>query len=132
MACRGAVDQHSLLQQVIEGATKQDDLDFQQKPSTSSFFRSPENLFPELEILKEQGLEQVLEAEIQATYQALVESEVSVLQIEVDSIRSESLAAVFQVFELLIGCLGEVLDINAFDQPGVELGKQIAKEILRG
>ena len=34
-------------------------------------------------------------------------------------------------FEIVIGLLGEYLDINAFDQPGVEYGKKKILEILK-
>jgi glucose-6-phosphate isomerase len=34
------------------------------------------------------------------------------------------------LFEMIIGVLGEALDINAFDQPGVELGKKLAIKTL--
>jgi glucose-6-phosphate isomerase len=35
------------------------------------------------------------------------------------------------LMELVVGSLGEALDINAFDQPGVELGKRLALDILK-
>ena len=35
-------------------------------------------------------------------------------------------------FELLVATLGEMLDIDAFNQPGVEGSKRITKEILLG
>ena len=34
------------------------------------------------------------------------------------------------LLELVVGGLGEAMDINAFDQPGVELGKKLAKNAL--
>jgi len=34
-------------------------------------------------------------------------------------------------WQLVVAGLGEMLNINAFDQPGVELGKRLAKQILK-
>jgi glucose-6-phosphate isomerase len=31
---------------------------------------------------------------------------------------------------LVVGTLGEMLELNAYNQPGVELGKRLAKQIL--
>jgi glucose-6-phosphate isomerase len=34
------------------------------------------------------------------------------------------------LLELVVGAIGEAHDINAFDQPGVELGKRLARAKL--
>ena len=44
---------------------------------------------------------------------------------------AHTLGALLLTFELVIGTLGEMLGINAFDQPGVEIGKKITKERLQ-
>lgn len=127
MACVGAIDQHSILQQVAEGERDKfvlffNILDEKDKPVP--------NLFPELSCLDGNGLQDVLRALSRGTLQALAESGVSYCRIDMETLDAKSLGAVFMLFELVIGTLGEFYNINAFDQPGVERGKVLAKEIL--
>jgi glucose-6-phosphate isomerase len=127
MACVGAVDQHSILQQVAEGERDKLILFFDIVGEKDQVVP---NLFPELKHLDGNGLQSVLEAESQATLQALSQAGVSNLRLELDGLTAASLAACFMLFELVIGTLGEGFDINAFDQPGVENGKVLAKQLL--
>ena len=41
-----------------------------------------------------------------------------------------SMAALFMLWQLAVATMGEVLGVNAFDQPGVERGKQLARAAL--
>jgi glucose-6-phosphate isomerase len=41
------------------------------------------------------------------------------------------MAALFMLWQMTIAVMGEILDINAFDQPGVERGKVIARQTLK-
>jgi glucose-6-phosphate isomerase len=43
----------------------------------------------------------------------------------------ETLGETFMFWQLVVAGLGECIDINAFDQPGVELGKKLAKDSLK-
>jgi len=48
----------------------------------------------------------------------------------VSELNAYSLGQLFAFFELAVVYLGEMLGVNAFDQPGVEEGKQMMYALL--
>ncbi len=127
----GACDQHSILQQVMEGYKDKFVLFFQIQsttPTHSDFIKN--SLFKETELLLNKTLGHLLNAEMKATYQGLREVNVSALPLQISQLSEETLGYLFMFWELVVGGLGELMDINAFDQPGVELGKKLTKGIL--
>jgi glucose-6-phosphate isomerase len=50
--------------------------------------------------------------------------------ITVPSVTPQSVGALLYLFELATAYAGELYEVNAFDQPGVELGKQFAYAML--
>jgi glucose-6-phosphate isomerase len=52
------------------------------------------------------------------------------LTIEIPLINAKNLGALFMLFEFQVALLGLMYKVNAFNQPGVEHGKKITKEIL--
>ena len=73
---------------------------------------------------------QLFAAEAEATASALEKQGVQSLTLRTERLDEKSMGALFMILELVVGTIGEALDINAFDQPGVELGKVLAREIL--
>jgi glucose-6-phosphate isomerase len=126
----GTCDQHSILQQVAEGA----------RDKFVIFFRSPElenhagslpmTEFPAFSYLKNKNTGALIRAAAEGTEQALREAGVPTHRILYPDHSARTLGYLIMWFELLVGELGELLDINAFDQPGVEGSKKITKEIL--
>ena len=47
-----------------------------------------------------------------------------------DNLEPETLGALMALYEHKTTMLGTLLDINPFDQPGVELGKILAKKVI--
>jgi glucose-6-phosphate isomerase len=74
----------------------------------------------------------LLKAEAQATQMGLTQKKVSNLTLTVPTMNEKVLGFMFMYFELVVATIGERLDINTFNQPGVELGKIIAKDLLSG
>ena len=64
-----------------------------------------------------------------ATAGALNERNVPNIEITINNINEESLGALFLLFQISISLLGLKLNINPFDQPGVELIKKRLKSI---
>ncbi|MBX9767386.1 MAG: glucose-6-phosphate isomerase [Bdellovibrionales bacterium] len=126
----GANDQHSVQQQVMEGAPDKFTVFIRDLEAESFGRKLEQNLFPHLKYTEGKVIGALLAAEAQATARALKESGRHSATLQVDTLDERTLGAMFMGFELLTGLLGECLDINAFDQPGVELGKKLAKEIL--
>jgi glucose-6-phosphate isomerase len=48
--------------------------------------------------------------------------------IEIENISENSIGELIYYYELLTALVAQMLDINAYDQPGVEMGKIILKE----
>jgi glucose-6-phosphate isomerase len=127
---KGACDQHSVLQQVMEGSRDKFVLfiDFMDLEHRAPQVQNPR--FPETQILKGLSMGKLLLVESEATRRALEESGVSTLHLTLDQGNAEHISEFMMTMMLVVAGLGEALHINAFNQPGVELGKKIAKSIL--
>lgn len=131
VAAVGANDQHSILQQVMEGQRDKMVVLHRVAHFGADIQLAATPLFPELSEIGGKTLSQILNIEAQATAEALRRQGVSVLEIELQDLSAKTLGAVLMTWMLVVASLGEALDINAFDQPGVELGKRLAKGILK-
>lgn len=127
----GTGDQHSVLQQLMQGA----------RDKSVCFIRDGESqlLGPKLnqspltgfDYIQNKNLGEIFYAQSLSTEEALRKAGRTTLNLELESINAKNLAELMMSFELLIGVLGEALDIDVFNQPGVELGKKITKEKLQ-
>lgn len=72
----------------------------------------------------------LIATEKRGTEQALTEYDRPNLTIEIDKVDAESLGELFMLFEGATAFLGEFFEINAFDQPGVELSKVLTRQLL--
>lgn len=66
----------------------------------------------------------------QGTRQALSERGRSSLTITLEKLDAEALGALIALFERAVGIYAELVDINAYHQPGVEAGKKAAADVL--
>jgi len=130
MSAIGACDQHSLLQQVMEGAKDKFIVFVRVGSAESSTELLKETAFSQQGYLLNKGLGQILAAEAEATALALTQADISNIVLHVPDLSERTVGFLFMFWELVVGTLGESLNINAFDQPGVELGKRLAKQIL--
>lgn len=73
---------------------------------------------------------QLMQIEKTATAESLTKKSRPNITILVNSVTEESLGQLFLLFEGATAFLGEFFQINAFDQPGVELSKKLTKEAL--
>ncbi|MEZ4257295.1 MAG: glucose-6-phosphate isomerase [Polyangiales bacterium] len=72
----------------------------------------------------------VLDAELRGTRLALARDGRPSMTVEIERVDAEHLGALFFLFEAATAIAGELYDINAFDQPGVEAGKRLAFGLL--
>lgn len=129
-AAVGACDQHSILQQVMEGA-KDKFVIFQRfYDSETEGFRLHQCQFPETKILTDKKIGQLLSAELLATQEAMENEGIHTLRLEYDHLNEECLGYLFMFWQMVVATIGESLEINTFNQPGVELGKVLAKRKL--
>jgi glucose-6-phosphate isomerase len=73
--------------------------------------------------LARRTLNDLLKAEEEGTRSALTKSQRPNLTITIPEISAFTLGELFYFFETAVAYMGELLNINAFDQPGVELAK---------
>ncbi|MNK07430.1 Glucose-6-phosphate isomerase [compost metagenome] len=130
IAAIGASDQHSILQQVMEGAKDKFVIFHRVNEAEGGSRRIASAQFPETQVLKGRTMGELLAAECVSTQEALAHNKVSTMTIQLKSLDEETLGYMFMFWQLVVACLGEYLAINAFDQPGVELGKVLAKQKL--
>jgi glucose-6-phosphate isomerase len=72
----------------------------------------------------------LLEAEREGTTQALAMDGRPSLTVSLQRLDAFSLGGLFFLYEAATAFAGELYDVNAFDQPGVELGKKLAYGLL--
>ncbi len=130
LPCLGPADQHSILQQVADGTKDKFVLFFRLTSAEETGSTIQKSLIKGGELMVNKKLGALLKAEAQATQMGLSEKGVSNLTVQVPKMSEAELGYLFMYFELVIATLGEKLNINAFDQPGVELGKVIIKKLL--
>jgi len=122
----GVTDQHSQAQLYIEGP--------QDKVITFISVEKPAHDVPipkfENHFLGGQGLCQLFHAEEKATRAALTRRGRPNCTITLPSITPESVGEFIYMLELATACAGELFGINAFDQPGVELGKNLTYGLM--
>ncbi len=126
----GACDQHSILQQVMEGARDKFVLFFRFEHLENDSHILSKTHFPETEMLKGKSMGELLKVETLSTQEALEHNRVSTMTFKSKGLDESTLGFLFMFFELVVAGLGEAQRIDAFDQPGVELGKILAKEKL--
>jgi glucose-6-phosphate isomerase len=132
LAALGTVDQHSLLQQVAEGARDKWTV-FVRFDETE---KGPRTLaaatFEDCKHLVGRPLGRLMSAEANATERALAEMGVSTLVLRNEAFDARGVGRLLMFLQLVVGGLGEVLGIDPFNQPGVELGKVLALQDLAG
>lgn len=131
MACRGPRDQHSQVQQLVEAPGDKYVL-VNRLVSAESLGRPLKpSLFPELPVYGRRiSLNEILGAEAESFERSLTESRVPFSTLTMQKIDEAHLGAYFMLWQMIVAQLGEYLGINAFDQPGVEIGKRHAYQIL--
>jgi glucose-6-phosphate isomerase len=130
MPCLGAMDQHSLLQQFMEGANDKYFVFLKFSHLLNFGPRLQKSTTVGMEIMQNRTMGELLFAEAKATRQALEMQGRHTIELELQDTSIRSIGYLFMFFQLVVAGLGQMMDINAFDQPGVELGKRLAKEIL--
>ena len=130
----GSVDQHSFLQLIMEGP----------KDKTVTFIKikSREKSMPipniKLKFLENtefsSGLDvgELLNAQCNATMQSVIQEGITTDVIEIDTLDAWHVGYLMYYYELLTSTCGLMLGINTYDQPGVEVGKRILRNVLGG
>lgn len=126
ISAQGVTDQHSQLQIFVDGP-KDKLVIFIETEKSSPDLAQDKNL-PKSGL---QIFQKLMHAEKKGTAQSLTEKNVPNLTIQIPAISAKFLGELFMLFMGATAFLGEFMEINAFDQPGVERGKVLTRHILK-
>lgn len=127
----GTIDQHSQLQLFMEGP-KTKNVVFIEVGSMRSDVSVPTvgALCPPLDHLSGKQFEAITHAELAGVREGLVDASRPNSTFAIDQVDAWTMGALMMVFECATAIAGTMFGINAFNQPGVELGKVYAHGIL--
>ena len=86
--------------------------------------------FPDVSFLCGKTLNELLDAELHATEYALLKAAKPSWMITLPEVNAYTLGQLMYFFEMQTAYAGELLDVDAFNQPGVEEGKNAAYALL--
>ncbi|MDH4468203.1 MAG: hypothetical protein QE271_09095 [Bacteriovoracaceae bacterium] len=126
----GPSDQHSLLQLIAQGPKNKFIIFLNQKNTPSPQLREVLINSPLWNQTQNFSLQDVRDACLWGTQQSLQEVDVPSCVLEFEKLNVETMAKLFLQLECLTVLVSLLMEIDAFDQPGVERGKILAKEFL--
>jgi len=136
MALIGPVDQHSFLQLIMDGVRdktitfiKISDLkdDTKIPNQTNGEFK----VF-ELDFLDGLSFNQLLNRQADATIESVkAQKDIPCDVITISTVDEYNISKLMFMYQLMVSAIGQFLQINTYDQPGVENGKKIFKESFK-
>ena len=121
----GVTDQHSVMQLYQDGPfDKVITLIEVARPARAALPICKGQVEPEFAYLKGHTFHDLLSAELAATRCALRDKQRPNCTIRIPRVDAAALGEMFMFFEYAVTYSGYLYDVNAFDQPGVELGKK--------
>ncbi|MBI2521946.1 MAG: glucose-6-phosphate isomerase [Bdellovibrio sp.] len=127
----GATDQHSQMQLFMEGPLDKALVIIKVAKFQSDFSLKGQFKCNSSDKLAHFNLSDLMSAELEGTLQALTEAGRPYILLTIPELTSEALGELIMFFEILTAMMGHYLNIDPFNQPGVEAGKKYAFECLR-
>jgi len=129
----GPKDQHSFLQLLMEG-TRDKSVTFIKIDNFNDTMSIPDMTLTHLEsmdILNGLSFAKLINMQCDAVTEALLEQKnIPIDTITVPNNNECSIGMIIYYYELLTSLVGQLIDIDTYNQPGVEVGKSILKEKL--
>jgi glucose-6-phosphate isomerase len=131
----GPVDQHSFLQLIIEGV-RDKTITFIKIDDFKDTTIIPANTldgFDDLDYIDNLGFQDLINKQADATIQSVKEQkDIPCDVITIRAVDEYNIAKLMFIYQLLTSCVGKFVQINTYNQPGVESGKIILKKNLQG
>ena len=131
----GPVDQHSFLQLIVEGKSDKTLTFIKIKDFKDDTKIAPITLagLEDLDYINNLNFKELINQQADATIASVKEckKDIPIDIIEIDNISEYEIGKLLFYYELLTSIVGKFLRINTYDQPGVEGGKIILKEMLK-
>jgi glucose-6-phosphate isomerase len=125
----GATDQHSQLQLYMEGPPDKV-ITILGAERFALKAPIPATQTKDFDYLSGKDLCDVLKAEQTATTQALKTMRRPVVTVTVPQVSANTMGQLFMLYQIQTVVCGKLYGMNPFDQPGVELGKKLTREML--
>ena len=129
----GPKDQHSFLQLIMEG-TRNKSVTFIKIEDFNDSITIPDITLPHLEslnVLNGLSFEKLINMQCDSVTEALLnENDIPIDSIVIPKTDEANIGTLIYYYELLTSLVGELIDVNTYDQPGVEAGKIILKKKL--
>ena len=127
----GPVDQHSFLQLIMEGKRDKTVTFVKIGDFEESIIVPKETILPDIAYLEEISFSKLIDMQADATIASIAEQkDIPYDVITIDKVDEYNIAELMYSYELLVSIVGTFLQINTYDQPGVERGKILLKERL--
>jgi len=130
----GPKDQHSFLQLIMEG-TRDKSVTFIKIEDFHDNTTIPDITLPHLEMLDSLNnlpFSKLINMQCDSVIEALLDqNNIPLDTITIQSVTESNIGSLMFYYELLTSLVGELIDVNTYDQPGVEAGKIILKSKLQ-
>lgn len=130
----GPKDQHSFLQLIMEGS-RDKSVTFIQIEDFQDTLKIPDVSLKHLEsldILNDVSFSELINMQCNSVMEALLEEEnIPLDKIIIPRADAKNIGTLIFYYELLTSLVGELIDVNTYDQPGVEAAKIILKKKLK-
>ncbi|MCF6244602.1 MAG: glucose-6-phosphate isomerase [Sulfurovum sp.] len=129
----GPKDQHSFLQLIMEG-TRDKSVTFIKIENFQDDIVIPDISLKHLEsldTLNNLPFSKLINMQCDSVIEALLEEDIPLDTITLKKVNEENIGALMYYYEILTSLVGELIDVNTYNQPGVEAGKIILKQKLK-
>lgn len=126
----GPRDQHSLLQLFMEGPNNKFFIFIENKKFKHRMKIPPTYKDKQTNYLHNKTFNELISAQLKGTQKALIQKNRPCITITLPEISEETIGELLYLFELQVALLGDLYKVNAFNQPGVELGKKLTRKYL--
>jgi glucose-6-phosphate isomerase len=130
LAAYGATDQHSQMQLFMEGPRDKCLIFLEIEDVKHELSLRTDLDLPAFKALRQHQLSDLMKAELYGTIMALQEAKRPLFHLVAKKNDEYHLGAIILLFEALTVIMGHGLNVNPFDQPGVEAGKRYAFDWL--
>ncbi|MFV0482186.1 MAG: glucose-6-phosphate isomerase [Campylobacteraceae bacterium] len=128
----GSIDQHSFLQLIMDGP-RDKSVTFLRVKNFENTLEIPTTSLPFLEecdLKQAINVGEFLNLQALSTMQSVIDEDILVDEIILDKLDELNAGYLIYYYEVLTSICGIMFNINAYNQPGVEVGKKILKGML--
>ncbi|WP_104722396.1 glucose-6-phosphate isomerase [Helicobacter mesocricetorum] len=131
IALIGSIDQHSFLQLIMQGTRNKTITFLNVENLTEESLYIPNISLEGLEstdFANKSSFNQLLNLQCVATKQSIMKENIPMDSITLERLCEESVGELIFYYELLTSCAGILLQVDTYNQPGVEFGKKVLRE----